>query len=153
MLHEQIQTLNVSMQQQQQYYANLVNPRPPLYPNTTVPPPPVIPNQSSLNGSLIQEFSATLNMQTQINKQHHLNMAPSYDGKDTKQFYTWLDEVERLSIQYGMAKTEVAQITSRGSVHKYIQELKLQNLGWDTIKVKLRERFSDCTSTAAAQNK
>ena len=152
-LHEQIQTLNVTMQQQQQYYANLGNPRPPLYPSTTVPPPPVIPNQSSLNGSLIQEFSATLNMQTQINKQHHLNMAPSYDGKDTKQFYTWLDEVERLSIQYGMAKTEVAQITSRGSVHKYIQELQLQNLGWDTIKVKLRERFSDCTSTAAAQNK
>ena len=37
-LHEQIQTLNVSMQQQQQYYANLVNPRPPLYPNTTVHP-------------------------------------------------------------------------------------------------------------------
>ena len=76
-------------------------------------------------------------MQTQINKQHHLNMAPSYDGKDPKQFYTWLDEVERLSIQYEMSKTEVAQITSRGSVHKYIQELKLQNFGWDTIKVKL----------------
>ena len=52
-------------------------------------------------------------------------MAPSYDGKDPKQFYTWLDEVERLSIQYEMPKTEVAQITSRGSVHKYIQELKL----------------------------
>ena len=52
-----------------------------------------------------------------------------------------------------MSKTEVAQITSRGSVHKYIQELKLQNFGWDTIKVKLRGRFSDCTSTAAAQNK
>ena len=80
-------------------------------------------------------------------------MAPSYDGKDSKQFYTWLDEVERLSIQYEMSKTEVAQITSRASVHKYIQELKLQNFGWDTIKVKLRERFSDCTSTAAAQNK
>ena len=80
-------------------------------------------------------------------------MAPSYDEKDPKQFYTWLDEVERLSIQYEMPKTEVAEITSRGSVHKYIQELKLQTLGWDTIKVKLRERFSDCISTAAAQNK
>ena len=52
-----------------------------------------------------------------------------------------------------MTKTEVAQITSRGSVYKYIQELKLQNYAWDIIKVKLRERFSDCTSTAAAQNK
>ena len=92
-------------------------------------------------------------MQTQINKQHHLNMAPSYDGKDPKQVYTWLDDIERLSNQYTMTKTEVAQITSRGSVHKYIQELKLQNYSWDVIKVKLRERFSDCTSTAAAQNK
>ena len=63
-LHEQIQTLNITMQNQEQYYANLVNPRTPLYPNTTVPPPPVPLNQSSLNGSLIQEFSATLNMQT-----------------------------------------------------------------------------------------
>ena len=33
--HEQIQTLNATVQQQQQYYANLVNPRPPLYPSTT----------------------------------------------------------------------------------------------------------------------
>ena len=80
-------------------------------------------------------------------------MAPSYDGKDSKQFYTWLDDIERLSIQNTMTKTEVAQITSRGSVHKYIREMKLQNYAWDVIKVKLRERFSDCTSTAAAQNK
>ena len=53
-----------------------------------------------------------------------------------------------------MTKIEVAQITSRESVHKYIQELKSQNYAWDVIKVKLiRERFSDCTSIAAAQNK
>ena len=79
-------------------------------------------------------------------------MATSYDGKDPKQFYTWLDDIERLSIQNSMTQTEVAQITSRGSVHKYIQEFKLQNYNWDGIKNKLRERFSDCTSTAAARN-
>ena len=45
------------------------------------------------------------------------------------------------------------KLLPRGSVHKYIQELKLQNYAWDVIKVKHRERFSDCTSTAAAQNK
>ena len=56
-------------------------------------------------------------------------MAPSYDGKDTKQFYTWLDEVERLSIQYGMAKTEVAQITSRGSVHQVHPRTKIAKYG------------------------
>ena len=47
-------------------------------------------------------------------------MAPSYDGKYPEQFYTWLDDTERLSIQNTMTKTEVAQITSRGTVHKYI---------------------------------
>ena len=64
-------------------------------------------------------------------------MAPSYDGKDPKQFYTWLDDIERLITQYTMTKTEVAQITSRGSVYKYSQELKSQNYAWDVIKVKL----------------
>ena len=126
---------------------------PSFFPNTTYPPPTVPPNQSSLNSSLIKELSYSLNMKTQINKQRQLKMDPSYDGKDPKQFYTWLDDIERLSIQNTMTKTEVAQITSRGSVLKYIQELKSQNYAWDVIKVKLGERFSDCTSTAAAQNK
>ena len=80
-------------------------------------------------------------------------MAPSYDGKDPKQIYHWLDEVARLSTQYGISCLEVAHVTSRGSVHRYIQELKLQGLDWNVIKVKLRERFSDCTSSAAAQNR
>ena len=147
-LQNQIQQL-----QQHQYVANMLTNGPSGLPNTTYPTSTVPPHQSSLNSSLIQELSYSLNMQNQINRQHHLNMAPSYDGKDPKQVYTWLDDVERLSNQYTMTRTEVAQITSRGSVHKYIQELKLQNYAWDVIKVKLRERFSDCTSTAAAQNK
>ena len=124
-------------QQQQQYYANMFINGPPVFPNTTYPTPTVPPNQSSLNSSFTQELSYSLNMQTQINKQHHLNMAPSYDGKDPKQFYTWLDDIKRLSTQYTMTKTEVAQITSRGSVYKYIQELKSQNYAWDVIEVKL----------------
>ena len=151
-LQNQIQQLNASMQQQQ-HYVNMLTNGPPVSHKTTYPTQTVPPNQSSLNSSFIQELSYSLNMQTQINKQHHLNMAPSYDGKDPKQFYTWLDDIERLSNQFTMTKTEVAQITSRGSVYKYIQELKLQNYTWDIINVKLRERFSDCTSTAAAQNK
>ena len=135
-LQNQIQKLNASMQQQQQqqYYANMFTNGPPVFPNTTYPTQTVPPKQSSLNSSFIQELSYSLNMQTQINKQHHLNMAPSYDGKDPKQFYTWLDDIERLSTQYTMTKTEVAQITSRGSVYKYIQELKAQNYAWDVIK-------------------
>ena len=149
----EILRLKAELNKLQQYYANMFTNGPPVFPNTTYPTPTVPPNQSSLNSSFIQELSYSLNMQTQINKQQHLNMAPSYDGKDPKQFYTWLDDTERLSNQFTMTKTEVAQITLRGPVYKYFQELKLQNYTWDIIKVKLRERFSDCTSAAAAQNK
>ena len=112
-LQNQIQQLNASMQQQQQYYANMFTNGPPVFPNTTYPSLTVPPNQSSLNSSLIQELSYSLNMQTQINKQHQLNMVPSYDGKDPKQFYTWLYDIEILSIQNTMTKTEV---------HKLLQE-------------------------------
>ena len=37
-------------------------------------------------------------------------MAPSYDGKDPKQFYTWFDDIERLSIQNTMTKTEITKL-------------------------------------------
>ena len=38
-------------------------------------------------------------------------------------------------------------------MHKYLQELQTQRLPWDTIKFKLRERYSDCSSSAAARSK
>ena len=106
-LQNQIQQMNANMQQQQ-YYANMLTNGPSVFPNTTYPPLTVPPNQSSLNRSLIQELSYSLNILTQINKQHQLNMVPSYDGKDPKQLCTWLDDIERLSIQNTMTKTEVA---------------------------------------------
>ena len=111
-LQNQIHQLNASMQQQQ-YYANMFTNSSSVFPNTTYPPLSVPPNQSSLNSPLIQELSYSLNIQTQINKHHHLNMAPSYDGKDPKQFYTWVDDIERLSIQNTMTKTEATQIYSK----------------------------------------
>ena len=80
-------------------------------------------------------------------------MAPSCDARDPKQFHHWLDEVVRLAHQYNLAYTEVASITSMGTVHRYVKELISQNLAWTEIKVKLCERFSECTSTAVAQNK
>ena len=76
-------------------------------------------------------------------------MAPFYDGKAPEQLYTWLGEVKRLNLPYTRTKTDVTQFTSRGS----FQDLKLQNHDWDVIKMKLRERFSDCTNPAVAQNK
>ena len=85
-LQNQFQKLNASMQQQQQYYASMFTNGPSVFPNITYPSPSVTPNESSLNISLIQELSYSLNMQTQINKQYQLNMAPSYDGKDQSNF-------------------------------------------------------------------
>ena len=102
-LQNQILKLNARWQQQQ-YYANMFTNGPPMFPNTTYPIPTVHPNQSSLNSSLIQELPYSLNMQTQFNKQHHLNMAPSYDGKDPKQLCTWPDDIERPSIQSTMTQ-------------------------------------------------
>ena len=67
-LQNQIQQMNASMQQQQQCHANMFTNGPSVFPNTTYPPSTVLHNQSSLNSSLIQELSYSLNMQTQINK-------------------------------------------------------------------------------------
>ena len=92
-------------------------------------------------------------MQTNIAKQQLLIQAKAYDGKDPQEIFDWLDEINRLSSQDGYTQLEVAIQTSRGSVHRYLQELQQQGLEWDKIKFKLRERYSDCSSSAAAQNK
>ena len=101
--------------------------------------------QLKLSNSIIQNAILTT--------QHYLGMALSCDGKDPKQFHHWLDEVIRLAHLYNMPYSTVALVTSRGSVHRCIKELISQNSTWDEIKVKLCERFSECTSVAAAQNR
>ena len=74
-------------------------------------------------------------------------------GKTHRKSLSWLDEINRLSSQNGYTQLEVAIQTSRGSVHSYLQELQQQGLEWDKIKFKLRKRYSDCSSSAATQNK
>ena len=67
--------------------------------------------------------------------------------------HDWVDEVIRVAHQCNMPYSTVASVTSRGSVYRCVKELISQNLTWDEIKVKLHERFSECISVAAAQNK
>ena len=120
------------------------------------PPPNYTHNQTfdtTLNASLLHNLSTSLSMQTSIAKQQLLIQAKAYDGKDPHGIFDWLDEINRLSSQNGYTQLEVAIQTSRGSVHRYLQELQQQGLEWDKIKFKLRERYSDCSSSAAAQNK
>lgn len=152
-----IDSLHTKLKHQEELYSKLTTPTKPNNTNSTPTPykydkyPP--PNNSSLDASLIQELSSHMSMQNTISKQHHLTSAKSYDGEDTKQFYPWIDEIERLATQLAMSKIEVAQYTARGPVHRYITELKTQAQPWETILSCLRERFSDCKSSAAAQSK
>ena len=110
----------------------------------SIPPP----NDSAI----LNAFTRQMSMQNEISKQHHISLAPTYDGVDPNKFSSWLEDVERLATQLNMGKLEVATVTSRSSVHKYLQELKQENLEWSDCEIKLRERFSGCTSKAAAQS-
>ena len=69
------------------------------------------------------ELSNSLRHNSILTIHQYLSMAPSYDGKDPKQFHYWLDEVIRLAHQYNLVYTEGALITSRGSAHRYVKEL------------------------------
>ena len=96
-------------------------------------PPPFTPQNQTFNttanDTLIQNFSISLIMQTNIAKQQLLIQAKAYNGKDPKEISDWLDEVDRLSSQNVYTHLEVAIQTSRGSVHKYIKELQKKRVG------------------------
>ena len=118
------------------------------------PPPNYSHNQTfdtTLNASLLHNLSTSLSMQTNIAKQQLLIWAKAYDGKDPQEIFDWLDEINRFRLQNGYTQLEVAIQTSRGSVNRYLQELQQQGLEWDKIKFKPRERFSDCSISAAAK--
>ena len=131
------------LEEQMAALAQLV--QPPRFPQDMSIPPP---NDSAI----LNAFTRQMSMQNDISKQHHLSLAPSYDGTDPNKFSSWIEDVERLATQLDMRKLEVATFTSRSSVNKYLQELKQENLEWSDCEIKLRERFSSCTSKAAAQS-
>ena len=139
---------NSVTQLQQQLQVAQCRQVPPQYPQY-----PQYPMNQTFDTSLLTGLSTSLTMQANIAKQQLLIQAKSYDGKDPNEFFDWLDEINRLSSQNDYTPLEVAIQTSRGSVHKYLQELQTQRLPWDTIKFKLRERYSDCSSSAAARSK
>ena len=120
-LHSQYQTSSTALTnkiaQLQQQLQDLHNRQPP--PNYTH-------NQTfdtTLSASLLHNLSTSLSMQTNIAKQQLLIQAKAYDGKDPQEIVGWLDEINRLSSQNGYTQLEVAIQTSRGSVHRYLQEL------------------------------
>ena len=85
--------------------------------------------------------------------EQYISGASTCDGKDPSTFKIWLDDVARLSTLSGKACNEVASTTSKGPLYRYTKELVRAGHAWDTIKIKLKERFSDCTNEAVARNK
>ena len=78
----------------------------PPMPEISVPPPPQFHNTFDQNASIMSQLDSTQpelsNSRKQnaiLTTQYYLSMAPSYDGKDPKQFHHWLDEVIRLAHQ------------------------------------------------------
>ena len=145
--------------------------------DTSFQPPPqtiyqsqyhsIYQNMSGMNESLLQGLGMMHNsitsqcsvLQDQMrqsqsaSKEHYLSNAKPCDGKDPKEFGTWLDDISRLATISGRDQAEVAMAISRGPLHKYINELYSSGLIWASIKPKLQERFSECGSSTIAKHK
>ena len=66
---------------------------------------------------------------------------PSCNGKDSKEFGTWHDDVLQMATISNKDFTEVAITTSKGTLHKYISELVSSGINWLPIKAQLHEHF------------
>ena len=88
--------------------------------------------------TVLQEI---LRQSQSASKEHYLSNAESCDGKDPKEFGMWLNEISRLATIYYMRPMEVALAISKGTLHKYINELVSSGMSWLPIKAQLQERF------------
>ena len=92
----------------------------------------------------------TLRQSHSASKEHYLSNAKSYDGKV---FGRWLDDVSQLATISNRNPTDVALTNSKGTLHKYLNELVSSGMSWLPIKVQLQERFSECGSSTMAKHK
>jgi hypothetical protein len=142
-------------------------------PNFTMNPynntynPYITPPNDTLNNSLtslVDKLSTSLIQQNDTlkdsiyqghldSKEQYLSNAKMCDGSNHDDFSTWLDDVSRLSLIANKKPELVAATTSRGPLHKYVDELTDFNLPWLSIKAKLQERFSECGSSSMAKHK
>ena len=95
----------------------------------------------------------TLQQSQSASKEHYLSNAQLCDGKDPKEFGMWLDDVSRLATICDKNPMEVALTISKGTLHKYINELVSSGMSWLPIKAQLQERFSECGSATTAKHK
>ena len=64
-----------------------------------------------------------------------------------------LNEMSRLATICNTNPMEVALAISKGTLHKYINELVSSDMSWLPIKAQLQERFSKCGSANMAKDK
>ena len=129
-----------------------VLPQAPPFQDMTLPPPPpqyhYSQNISTTSGSLVEVMDVlnrsmtnqytvlqeTLRQSQSASKEHYLSNAQSCDGKNPKEFGMWLDEVSRLDTICDKNPMEVALAISKGTLHKYINELVSSGMSWLPIK-------------------
>ena len=70
-------------------------------------------------------------------KEHYLSSATPCDGSDPKKFESWIEDVNRLAVVANKSPQLVAITTSKGNLHKYIIDLRQEDLTWVQIKKKL----------------
>ena len=98
-------------------------------------------NRSMTNQCMV--LQETLRQSQSASKEHLLSNAHSCDGKNPKEFGMWLEEVSRLATIRDKNPMEVALAISKGTLHKYINELVSSGMSWLPIKAQLQERFSE----------
>ena len=79
-----------------------------------------------LNRSMTNQYTVlweTLRQSQFASKEHYLSNAQSCDGKDPQEFGMWLDDVSRLATICNKNPMEVALAISKGTLHKYMNEL------------------------------
>ena len=102
---------------------------------------------------LIQNSAVVQSLQNKASsKEHYISSAKTYNGKDPKEFNSWLDSVNRLSRISDKELIEVAVATSTGQLHKHISELLSLGLNWNAIKGMIQERCSEFGSSVVARN-
>ena len=92
---------------------------------------------------LLESLDRSINLQTANAKDHYISSAKVYDGINPEEFGPWLDEVSRLSNITHKTDIEIALCTSKGDLHQEINEMVECNYGWNTMKSKLRAKYSD----------
>ena len=109
-----------------------------------------------LNRSMTNQYTVlqeTLRQSQSASKEHYLSNVKSCDGKDLKEFGTWLNDISMLATICDKNPKEVAFAISKGTLHKYINELVSSGMSWLPIKAQLQERFSECGSATMAEHK